>query len=59
MLSKQKHSTWSFEKINICFAVNALLELLNDWVYTAYEKEAVAPRFSTEIKFTYDESLFS
>ena len=47
-LSKQKHSIWPFEKIKICFAVNALLELLNYWVYIAYEKEVVAPKFSTE-----------
>ena len=44
--------------LNISFAVNALLKFLNYWVYTPYEKESVAPTFSTDKKFTYVEPLF-
>ena len=44
--------------LNISSAVNALLESLNYWVYIPYEKEAVAPKLSTDKKITYVESLF-
>ena len=47
---EQKHSIWTMKKINMCFAVNDLLEFLNYWFYRASEKEKVAPKFSTEKK---------
>ena len=36
---------------NSYFVVNPLVELLNIWFYRAYEKEVVAPTFSTEKLF--------
>ena len=47
--SKKSAPYGRWRKINICFAVNALLEFLSYWFYRASVKETVAPRFYTEV----------